>query len=401
MRALPGGLGAARRGMHTVYEMRDASRNDDRVQWVAFVLVCASYLAVTVGEQLLSPLFPVARDDLGLTLGDGGIAFGVLTASIAVANLLGGAWLTRVGPLTAIQASTVATMIGSVIAATADGLGQLVVAQVFMGLGAGLFFPGGLQLIARIAGPSRRGMAMGMYGVAFSIALTVAAVLGAIGAEQGWRSAFWVGGAIGVVALVVSLRIREGREPGPHPGPIDWRAVAGLPTVVGAVGAVCQYGSIPFLTTFAVDRWGLREASAAIVLAAGRVISIVAKLVAGASADRIGPMRSAQRTSVVLVATGLGWALLPGGWVTYAIAAVFAGTVSSLFPIANLLAVERFGRHGGALGAYRSAQIGIGALAGFLIGIVGERIGLRPVLAVASLAPLVLVWVCRRPHVAV
>src|SRR5690606_8755303 len=99
----------------------------------AFALVCASYLAVTVGEQLLSPLFPVARDDLGLTLGDGGIAFGVLTASIAVANLLGGAWLTRVGPLTAIQASTVATMVGSVIAATADGLGQLVVAQVFMG----------------------------------------------------------------------------------------------------------------------------------------------------------------------------------------------------------------------------------------------------------------------------
>lgn len=384
--------------MHTVYEMSDASRNDDRVQWVAFILVCASYLAVTVGEQLLSPLFPVARDELGLSLGDGGVAFGVLTASIAVANLLGGAMLTRTGPLTAIQASTVATMIGSVVAATADGLGQLVIAQVFMGLGAGLFFPAGLQLITRIAGPSRRGMAMGMYGVAFSVALTVAAVLGALGADRGWRGAFWIGGAIAVVALAVSLGIRQGREPGPHPGPIDWRAVAGLPTAVGAVGAVCQYGSIPFLTTFAVDRWGMREASAAIVLAAGRVVSIVAKLVAGASADRIGPMKSAQRTSALLIVTGLGWVLLPGGWATYAIAAVFAGTVSSLFPIANLLAVERFGRHGGALGAYRSAQIGIGALAGFLIGTVGERVGLRPVLAIACCAPLVLLWACRTPR---
>lgn len=379
--------------------MSDASRGD-RVDWLAFTLICASYLAVTVGEQLLSPLFPVTRDELGLSLGDGGIAFGVLTASIAVANLLGGAMLTRTGPLTAIQASTVATMIGSVIAATADGLGQLVVAQLFMGLGAGLFFPAGLQLIARIAGPSRRGMAMGMYGVAFSIALTVAAILGAAGASEGWRIAFWIGGGIAVVALVVSLGIRQGREPGPHPGPIDWRAVAGMPTVVGAVGAVCQYGSIPFLTTFAVDRWGLREASAAIVLAIGRVISIVAKLVAGASADRIGPMRSAQRTSALLVVTGLGWVLLPGGWPTYALAAVFAGTVSSLFPIANLLAVERFGRHGGALGAYRSAQIGIGALAGFLIGTIGERVGLRPVLAVACCVPLLLVVVSARstPH---
>ena len=76
---------------------------------------------------------------------------------------------------------------------------------------------------------------------------------------------------------------------------------------------------------------------------------------------------------------------------------MFAGTVSSLFPIANLLAVERFGRHGGALGAYRSAQIGIGALAGFLIGTIGEHVGLRPVLAVACCAPLLLVWLCRTP----
>jgi NNP family nitrate/nitrite transporter-like MFS transporter len=371
--------------------------NGDRTSWVAFVLVCASYLAVTVGEQLLSPLFPVARDELGLDLGDGGIAFGVLTISIALANLLGGAVLTRVGPTTAIQASTVATMVGSIIAATAHGLPQLVFAQVFMGLGAGLFFPAGLQLVTRIAGPSRRGMAMGMYGVAFSVALTVAAVLGAAGAEQGWRIAFWIGCGIAVVALAASVFIRDGRDPAPHPGPIDWRAVAGLPTVVGAVGAVCQYGSIPFLTTFAVDRWGLRESAAAILLAVGRVISIVAKIIAGASADRIGPMRSAQRTAAVLVATGLGWVFLPGGWVTYAIAAIFAGTVSSLFPIANLLAVERFGRHGGALGAYRSTQIAFGALAGFLIGTLGERIGLRPVLAVACCAPLLLLRACRTP----
>jgi predicted MFS family arabinose efflux permease len=388
--------------LHTVSEMADTSparadgrTSGDGVQWFAFTLVCTSYLAVTVGEQLLSPLFPVARDELGLSLADGGIAFGVLTASIAIANLIGGAWLTRTGPLTTIRASTVATMVGSVIAATADGLGQLVIAQVFMGLGAGLFFPGGLQLIARLAGPNRRGMAMGIYGVAFSIALTVAAVLGAAGASQGWRIAFWIGGGIALVALAASGAIREGREPGPHPGPIDWRAVAGLPTVVGAVGAVCQYGSIPFLTTYAVDRWGLREASAALLLAAGRVVSIAAKLIAGASADRIGPMRSAQRTSLVLMATGLGWVLLPGGWITYAIAAIFAGTVSSLFPIANLLAVERFGRHGGALGAYRSAQIGFGALAGFAIGLLGEQVGLRPVLAVAALAPAVLIWACR------
>jgi fucose permease len=101
---------------------------------------------------------------------------------------------------------------------------------------------------------------------------------------------------------------------------------------------------------------------------------------------------------VILVATGLGWVLLPAGWPAYALAAVFAGWVSSLFPVANVLAVERFGQNGAALGAYRSAQIAIGAAAGAAIGVVGDRVGLRPTLMVAVVTPALLLWICRDPH---
>jgi hypothetical protein len=72
---------------------------------------------------------------------------------------------------------------------------------------------------------------------------------------------------------------------------------------------------------------------------------------------------------------------------------VFAGTVSSLFPVANVVAVDRFGANGPALGAYRSAQIGIGAAAGWLIGALGATVGLRPTLAVAVAVPVLLVVV--------
>ena len=48
-----------------------------------------------------------------------------------------------------------------------------------------------------------------------------------------------------------------------------------------------------------------------------------------------------------------------------------------------MVAVDYFGANGPALGAYRSAQIGIGAAAGWLIGRFGEIVGLRPTLAVA------------------
>ena len=61
-----------------------------------------------------------------------------------------------------------------------------------------------------------------------------------------------------------------------------------------------------------------------------------------------------------------------------------------------MVAVDYFGAHGPALGAYRSAQIGIGAAAGWLIGRIGEVVGLRPTLLVAVATPFVLVVVLQR-----
>jgi len=118
-------------------------------------------------------------------------------------------------------------------------------------------------------------------------------------------------------------------------------------------------------------------------------------VIGGVSADRIGAKASARRTALVLAATGLAWVLLPGNIATYAIAALFAGTVSSLGPVANILAFERFGRNGMALGMYRSLQIALGAAASAVVGVAAGIVGLRPTLAVAALVPLALLWICR------
>ena len=135
--------------------------------------------------------------------------------------------------------------------------------------------------------------------------------------------------------------------------------------------------------------------SAVLAVAFYPAFSWVAKILGGASADRIGAKASARRTSLVLTATGLAWVLAPGSIATYAIAAVFAGTVSSLGPVANILAVERFGQNGMALGMYRSVQIALGATASAVVGVVAGAVGLRPTLAVATLVPLALLWICR------
>lgn len=375
----------------------------EQPRWGSFALVCFAYLVATTGEQLLSPLYPTASKDLGLSVAQGGLVFGLLTASIAVNNLVGGLLLRRMSAGSLIRVAAAVGVLGSVATATAGGLWHLILGQIVMGASAGLFFPAGLRAVAALAGPARRGFAMGIYGVAFSGGLTLAAVLGAVSATTGWHLAFWIAGGLATVVVICGAGdLKSKPVKGEHPR-FSLRTVMALPTAVGSVLSICQYGAIPFLTTFAVGTWGLTAAHAATVLIVGRVISIVAKVIGGASADRVGPRASARRIGITLTATGLAWVLLPGSLPTYALAALFAGVVSSLGPVANVLAVESFGQDGMALGAFRSVQIGIGAAASALIGVAGEVFGLRPTLAIAALVPLSLLWICRersRPLVA-
>jgi predicted MFS family arabinose efflux permease len=368
-----------------------------RPRWGAFGLVCLAYLGVTVGEQALSPVMPEVAAEFGVTEGQSGLAFGLLALSIAVANLVGGAFLGRFGARALMLAGLASTTVGAVVAALAEGFPLVVASQVLLGAGAGLYFPAGLQAVPVVAGAGRRGFAMGIYGVAFSAGLTIAALLGALGAVSSWRIAFWCAAGLAAAAFVATFALRLGPPSG---APISLRfpakAVLGLPTVIGAVGAICQYGAIPFLTTFAVVEWGLRAGQAAALLAVGRVLSILAKVLSGASSDRRGPIASARTTCLVVGATGIAWVLLPAGWPAYACAALFAGAVSSFFPVANMVAVDYLGAHGPALGAYRSAQIGIGAAAGWLIGRIGESVGLRPTLLVAVATPFWLAVVLQR-----
>ncbi|HQZ32929.1 MAG TPA: MFS transporter [Ilumatobacteraceae bacterium] len=367
----------------------------ERPRWGSFALVCGAYLVATTGEQLLSPLYPTASKDLGIGVGQAGIVFGLLTISIAVFNLVGGLLLRRVSVSVLVRTAALVGAVGSATTATTHSFGQLIIGQMVLGASAGLFFPAGLQAVALLAGPARKGFAMGIYGVAFSGGLLLAAVLGAVGSTHDWRTAFWIAAALGGAAAVGGAGSARSKPVRGSHTKFSFRTVMALPTAVGTVLAVCQYGAIPFLTTFAVNRWGLTAASAATVLIVGRVISIVAKVIGGASADRVGARTSARRTGVALTLTGLAWVLLPGGPATYGLAALFAGMVSSLGPIANVLAVEQFGKDGMALGAYRSVQIALGAAASASIGLAGAAFGLRPTLAVATLTPLALLWICR------
>jgi MFS family permease len=369
-------------------------------RWVAFTLVCVAYLATTTGESLLAPIYPVAAPELDLDLAGAGVAFAVLASSIAVANLVSGLLLRMVAANRVIVLALVTSTLGGAAAALAAVPWQFFGAQVLLGAGAGLLYPAAIMSIGTFAGPRRRGFAMGVFGVFFSGGLTLAAGLAALGSRLDWRVSFVIGAGLAVVAAIGVWPIVDApRSDADGNLFAGLREVLGVPTAVGVVGGVSQYATVSFFPVFAVTVWGVSDARAAAFLALGRVLSIPAKLVSGSLADRHGPVQAARLTGLVLGACGLAWAMLP--WIPAAALGgiAFTAGVSGLFPLANVLAFERVGRSGGALGAFRSLQLGAGAVAGFVLGSAADLVGLRPTVAVVTLLPLVLVALPRRPHV--
>jgi DHA1 family purine ribonucleoside efflux pump-like MFS transporter len=354
-----------------------------------FAVVTGGYLAATTAEALLAAAFPLIARELDLGPGFAGLAFGVLAASIALGSLIGGFALARLGPRAGLAPGVGLAAAGAGLSAAAGGTASLLAAQVVVGIGSGIFFASGLRSAAVFAGYRRRGRAMGFFGVAFSGGLALAGALAALGEVWGWRASFVVAAVLGALVATALALISVPAEPSALAERTSRRRLLGafgVPVAVGSVAAASQYGTIAFLTLYAVDEWGVSPATAALLLTAGRILAVPGKLVSGNASDNSGALRTARVLGAALALLGAFWTLLPGPEFTAWAAVLFIACVSGLGPLANVLALERLEHRAELLGAFRAAQIGLAAVAAGLLGLCAELFGLRATLVVAAIA---------------
>ena len=353
---------------------------------VGFAAVTTGYLAATTAEWVLAPLFPLLAVELGLGSGDAGVMFAVLSGSVAVGGLAGGFAIGRLGPRAGVAVALVVVAVGAVLSAASRSEAALLLGQAVLGFGSGAFFAPGLRSAAELDG-ARRGLAIGIFGVAFSGGVALAGLLAALGAVWGWRATFIAAAAL---AVVVAAGCAVARLPTVLPasaaGTSFRPGAAVAPVAVGGAAAALQYGAVSFLPLFAVYAWDVSPGTAALVITVSRLLSVPAKLVSGNAADREGSVRLARRLGLGLAALGACWTLAP--WPAFAIVAAvaFGAFVAALGPVANVLALDAFEGRAQLLGAFRSVQIGFGSATSALIGAGAAVFGLRPALAVVAVA---------------
>ena len=174
----------------------------------AALLGSATGFYVSGGFQTLLPGF--WEDALGRSRSSVGVPFTVLAlASIAVVWHAGGL-SDRRGRRFALAPALIVTAVVSGVIGWIDTAAFLVVAMAVLGIASGYARPGPTSIVADVAPPDARGVAVAGYRTSADIgALVGPIVVGVVAQQFGYRPAFIAIGAFAAVAFFVTLAARE------------------------------------------------------------------------------------------------------------------------------------------------------------------------------------------------
>jgi MFS transporter, ACS family, hexuronate transporter len=172
--------------------------------WVPVVVMMTCSWLSYIDRQALAVISPMILKDTGLTAASYADAVSVFSIVYMIANPLWGSLIDyvglRVGMLAAVGIWTVASASHAWVA----GFLGFAAARALLGFGEGATFPGGLRTAADSLPLNRQSRGMGIsYSGASLGSVFAPLVITPIALWRGWRAAFLVTGALGIVWLIV------------------------------------------------------------------------------------------------------------------------------------------------------------------------------------------------------
>lgn len=256
-----------------------------------FVLVCSSSLLFFLSMFVLLPaLPPYIVQELGGTEAHVGLIMGAFAGASILSRpssgrlvevrsrksgLVLGALIYGIAPLFYTFATTVPVMLAL---------------RFCHGAGIAFFTTASSVLVADLAPPSRRGEAMGYFGMMMNFAMAIGPYLGgSVVAEAGFSSLFFVSSGLGFMSLLLLPFLREPLRPAQDAsssvGAPLFSKEAVLPGCVAACMSMTLGSLIAFLPLFVLERALGNPGLYFIVFSA---VVIVTRPIAGKWSDRYG-----------------------------------------------------------------------------------------------------------------
>jgi len=172
--------------------------------WVASVaMMLCSWLSY-VDRQILAVLSPMILKDTGLTAQSYGEVVSAFSIAYMIANPLWGSVLDFIGLRNGMFMAVALWTVASTSHAWMAGFIGFAAARALLGLGEGATFPGGLRAAMDSLPPDRqsRGIAIAYSGGSLGAIVAPAGVV-PIALTFGWRAAFFLSGALGILWLMM------------------------------------------------------------------------------------------------------------------------------------------------------------------------------------------------------
>ena len=180
-----------------------------RRRWKTLAVLCLSLLITVLDTTVVNVALPTL--DRTLHASSSGLEWIVDAYTLVFAGLLmlGGALGDRYGRHRALPAGLLIFGAGSVIAASARGVSQLIVARAVMGAGAALVMPATLSILTGVfTNPAERAKAIGIWSGVSGLGVAVGPTLGGLLLEHfAWSSIFLINIPVVVVALIAGRRL--------------------------------------------------------------------------------------------------------------------------------------------------------------------------------------------------
>ena len=392
----------------------DGRKKRSNYKWEVLALLWVAYLLNQADRQVFNVVLPLIREDLGLSdVAIGSIAT-IFNLFYAVLVPIGGLVGDRFSRKWIVTGSILFWSVATMFTGLCNGFLMLVLMRsVATGGGEAFFGPANYSLLAQYHDRTRA-FAMSVHQTAYYIGIIISGyAAGYIGQLWGWRSAFYVFGAIGVIhGIVMAVRLKDKREEpskavaadssAPKPKLLEgFRMVFTTPTAL--ILTVCFAGLIFVLTgyltwmpTYLFERFDMDLSGAGFhSMFYTHLFAFAGILIAGRVSDRIGAKHPAGRMAMqgIGLLVAVPFIVMMGHsatlWVIYLGFAGFgfaraffdANTYTVLYDVIP----PRY--HSSASSLMMMVGFGIGALAPVVLGAVKQAAGLS-----FGISMLAVVW---------
>jgi predicted MFS family arabinose efflux permease len=299
------------------------ARDVPRHNWVVLALLTTLFALAGIDRSLVSILaepikhaFSLSDKQLGLVTG---LAFAI---PYVIAGVPVGLMIDRVNRMRTSWLMVTLWSLATIATSLVSTYPLLLATRAWLGAAESGVAPTFSSLVSDLFPKARRSTAMALLYVSSPIGLTLGFSLGGlIAAHLGWRSAFVISGAVGIVVALLLLAMREPErgaydDPAERPAPEGppplralWPVFRGRPALFWLIGAgssviAAQAGIGAFMAPFMMRVHGMAIAQAGLLIALAYGIGgIIGMPVGGYLADWVKARLPGREMSVAVIAS--------------------------------------------------------------------------------------------------